>query len=72
MERSYAYVPCFFLDQGAKGQLGSERFLAPEILFNPELIGQEDPGVHQVRLPSEDQLMIGDCGLDKPHRSRST
>jgi centractin len=22
--------------------------LAPEILFNPELIGQEDPGVHQV------------------------
>jgi hypothetical protein len=33
----------------ANRQLGSERFLAPEILFNPELIGQEDPGVHQVR-----------------------
>jgi centractin len=28
--------------------LGTERFLAPEILFNPELIGQEYPGVHQV------------------------
>ena len=25
-----------------------ERFLAPEILFNPELIGQEHPGIHQV------------------------
>ena len=29
-------------------QLGSERFRAPEILFNPELIGQEYAGVHQV------------------------
>ena len=29
-------------------QLGPERFRAPEILFNPELIGQEYAGVHQV------------------------
>ena len=29
-------------------QLGAERFRAPEILFNPELIGQEYAGVHQV------------------------
>jgi len=28
--------------------LGPERFRAPEILFNPELIGQEYAGVHQV------------------------
>jgi centractin len=33
-------------------QLGSERYWAPEILFNPELIGSEDPGVPQVRLIS--------------------
>ena len=29
-------------------QLGTERFRAPEILFNPELIGQEYAGIHQV------------------------
>ena len=29
-------------------KLGPERFRAPEILFNPELIGEEYAGVHQV------------------------
>lgn len=29
-------------------KLGIERFRAPEILFQPELIGEEYPGVHQV------------------------
>jgi centractin len=33
-------------------QLGTERFLAPEILFNPELVGLEYPGVHQVIVDS--------------------
>jgi len=33
-------------------QLGVERFLAPEILFNPELVGQEYPGVHQIIVDS--------------------
>lgn len=33
-------------------QLGPERFRAPEILFNPELIGQEYAGVHQVIVDS--------------------
>ena len=33
-------------------QLGPERFRAPEILFNPELIGQEYAGVHQVVIDS--------------------
>jgi hypothetical protein len=28
-------------------KIGNERFLAPEILFNPELIGLEISGVHQ-------------------------
>ena len=35
-----------------KWQLGPERFRAPEILFNPELIGQEYAGVHQVVVDS--------------------
>ena len=30
----------------------TERFKAPEILFNPELIGQEYAGVHQVVVDS--------------------
>lgn len=33
-------------------KLGPERFRAPEILFNPELIGQEYAGVHQVVVDS--------------------
>lgn len=33
-------------------KLGSERFRAPEILFDPELIGQEYAGVHQVIVDS--------------------
>jgi centractin len=28
--------------------VGAERFRAPEILFNPEIIGLEYPGVHQI------------------------
>lgn len=29
-------------------QVGAERFRAPEILFDPEIIGLEYPGVHQI------------------------
>jgi centractin len=29
-------------------QIGPERFRAPEILFDPEIIGLEYPGVHQI------------------------
>ncbi|KAG7575323.1 hypothetical protein FFLO_00487 [Filobasidium floriforme] len=42
----------FRLPDGKVIQLGSERYWAPEILFNPELIGMEDPGVHQVIVDS--------------------
>ncbi|KAF9363796.1 Actin-2 [Mortierella sp. NVP85] len=38
----------FMLPDGNIIKLGAERFRAPEILFNPELIGQEYPGIHQV------------------------
>ncbi|KAL0071977.1 Centractin [Marasmius tenuissimus] len=42
----------FRLPDGNIVQLGAERFRAPEILFNPELIGQEYAGVHQVVVDS--------------------
>ncbi len=29
-------------------QVGSERWKAPEILFDPEIIGLEYPGIHQI------------------------
>lgn len=29
-------------------QIGAERFHAPEILFDPEIIGLEYPGIHQI------------------------
>ncbi|KAK3814148.1 MAG: actin family [Benniella sp.] len=38
----------FILPDGNTIKLGAERFRAPEILFNPELIGLEYPGIHQV------------------------
>jgi len=42
----------FKLPDGSNVQLGSERFRAPELLFNPELIGSEYSGVHQVVVDS--------------------
>ncbi|KAK5080300.1 Centractin [Exophiala xenobiotica] len=38
----------YVLPDGHKIKLGPERFRAPEILFEPELIGSEYPGVHQM------------------------
>ncbi|KAF3038576.1 centractin- actin- protein of the dynactin complex [Didymella pomorum] len=38
----------YTLPDGQKLKIGAERFRAPEILFNPELIGLEYPGVHQI------------------------
>ncbi|EIM19374.1 actin-related protein [Wallemia mellicola CBS 633.66] len=42
----------FKLPDGNTIKLGPERFRAPEILFNPELVGLEDAGVHQVVVDS--------------------
>ncbi|CDW98057.1 hypothetical protein, partial [Sporisorium scitamineum] len=42
----------FKLPDGNTLRLGAERFRAPEILFNPELIGHEFPGIHQVVVDS--------------------
>ena len=38
----------YTLPDGQKIKLGPERFRAPEILFDPELIGLEYPGIHQI------------------------
>ncbi|KAG8933059.1 Actin-2 [Tulasnella sp. 418] len=46
----------FRLPDGNAVQLGSERFRAPEILFNPDLIGQEYAGVHQVVVDSVNRV----------------
>jgi centractin len=36
------------LPDGHVIQLGSEQFRAPEILFNPQLLGEETPGIHRL------------------------
>ena len=38
----------YVLPDGHKIRLGKERFRAPEIMFKPDLIGSEYPGVHQI------------------------
>ncbi|KAK4540174.1 Actin-like protein [Oleoguttula mirabilis] len=38
----------YTLPDGQKLKIGSERFRAPEILFDPEIIGLEYPGLHQL------------------------
>lgn len=45
---------CFNFNRFA--QLGSERFRAPELLFDPEIIGQEHAGVPQVVLDSVNRV----------------
>ncbi|KAJ9089075.1 centractin- actin- protein of the dynactin complex, variant 2 [Entomophthora muscae] len=42
----------FLLPDGQIIKLGSERFRAPEILFNPEIYGMEYPGLPQVIVDS--------------------
>jgi centractin len=39
--------------------LGAERFRAPEILFQPNIVGEEFPGVHECLLNS-----IQKCDID--------
>ncbi|KAJ9107235.1 hypothetical protein QFC20_003770 [Naganishia adeliensis] len=48
----------FRLPDGKVIQLGSERYWAPEILFNPELIGSEDPGVPQSLMQPASKTII--------------
>lgn len=43
-------------------QIGQERYKAPEVLFNPDLIGLEYPGVHQI---VQDAIVRTDLDLRK-------
>ncbi|KAI0429728.1 actin-related protein, ARP1 class [Xylaria sp. FL1042] len=38
----------YVLPDGNRLRVGQERFRAPEILFDPEIIGLEYPGIHQI------------------------
>ncbi|KAI9445264.1 actin-like protein [Lactarius indigo] len=49
---SHGRTEIFRLPDGNTIALGPERFRAGEILFNPEIIGLEDAGVHQVVVDS--------------------
>ena len=51
------------LPDGNVLKLGSERFRAPEILFDPEIIGLEYPGIHQIVV---DAINRTDLDLRKP------
>ncbi|RKP23371.1 actin-related protein [Syncephalis pseudoplumigaleata] len=53
----------FKLPDGNTIKLGGERFRAPEILFNPEIIGLEYPGIHQIVV---DSINRTDLDLRKP------
>ncbi|MCJ1273877.1 Actin-like protein [Puttea exsequens] len=46
--RSESKTQEYTLPDGSKIKIGSERYRAPEILFEPEIIGLEYPGVHQM------------------------
>lgn len=46
----------FPLPDGNVIKLGTERFKAPEILFNPELVGLEYAGIHQVVVDSINRI----------------
>lgn len=41
-------VENYTLPDGSILKLGAERFRAPELLFDPEIIGLEYPGIHQI------------------------
>jgi centractin len=47
------------LPDGQTIQLGSEKYKAPEILFSPDKIGLEWPGVHEMVVNS-----IKNCDID--------
>ena len=46
--RAEGKVVDYTLPDGHKMKIGNERYKAPEVLFDPELIGLEYPGVHQI------------------------
>ena len=58
-EREDRSSSAYHLPDGSQIQLGSEKHKAPEILFSPEKIGLEWPGVHEMVINS-----INHCDRD--------
>ena len=48
MKENAGRLADYTLPDGTTIKLGEERFMAPEILFRPDLNGDEFPGVHQI------------------------
>ena len=58
-EREDRSSSAYHLPDGSQIQLGAEKHKAPEILFSPEKIGLEWPGVHEMVINS-----INSCDRD--------
>ena len=56
IEKKYTMI------DGTEINFGSERFKAPEILFQPRLVGKETAGIHEMTYNS---IMNADCDLRK-------
>ncbi|KAJ3271142.1 hypothetical protein HDV01_007000 [Terramyces sp. JEL0728] len=52
IKENYSTTDVYTLPDGNMISIGVERYKAPEILFNPHLIGVEAPGVHQLVMDS--------------------
>ena len=52
MDRGGTDQSAYNLPDGRKIQIGAARFRAPEVLFDPSLIGEEQDGVHNVLVNS--------------------
>jgi actin-related protein len=50
-------------------EVGMERFNAPEVLFNPELIGEEYPGIHETITNSIQKVLSLSSTLAHPRAS---
>ena len=53
------FTRTYRLPDGRQVKVGNERFLCPEALFQPSLVGKEEPGVHRTLQDS-----ILSCDLD--------
>lgn len=60
--RSCLVHGCVYESANPTNQIGQERYKAPEVLFNPDIIGLEYPGVHQI---VQDAVIRTDLDLRK-------
>ena len=48
IDRAQGDHGAYNLPDGRQINIGAARFRAPEVLFDPSLIGEEEPGVHNI------------------------